>query len=766
MPDYSTSSYVPYQMVDTSDHSPRNYLLPYLRHWPWFVLSVSLALAGAYVYLLYKQPVYRIQASLLLQDEKKGNGQTNPLKELEVYTPKKVVENELEVLKSSVLMTEVVNMLHLDSRYYHNTSFGKREIYLESPVWVMVEEGTPALYKNLLTLSFPNSQSVRLNNGATYPLNQRINTPYGQLRIVTRHSVNAKTQPIVVQVMPQTSAVGMYIGNLKVEPTSKTSSVVRLTLEDAVPQKGEAILNTLIKSYNQAAITDKNRVAASTLQFVENRLHRVSGELAGVEKDVESFKASRGITDLSAQAQSFLQTTQQNDAQLNQVNIQLASLNELQEFVSGQAESRGTTPATVGLNDPVLLAEINKLSELELRRDALKQTTSDENPMLQTLDNQIRATKNNLNQNIKSMKAMLRNSKEEYVARNQKMERTIRSIPQQERALMDITRQQTIKNNLYTYLLQKREEMAVTFATSVADSRIIDAAQSSGSPVKPVGIVIYALFGLVGTLIPTGVIAGRRAMNNRVMRRDDVENVTQVPILGELMHKRHRDVLVVAPHQRSVIAEQIRSIRTNLHFGFQDVEQKQVLLFTSSMSGEGKSFVSLNLGASMAMMAKPTVILEMDMRMPRLHQLFDIDNTVGLSSYLNGEAPLNEIIKPVPGHPNFFIIPSGPLPHNPSELLGSQNTGQLIELLRDQFRYILLDTPPIGIVTDAQVVAEYADATLFVVRHGLTPKHNLKLLDSLYREQRFRNLRIILNGVGGSEAYLYNDRIKNSYSYR
>ncbi|WP_460961056.1 GumC family protein [Spirosoma litoris] len=769
MNDNSTHSYVPYQVVSADNSAFRTYILPLLRHWPWYVLSLSIAFAGAYAYLLYKQPIYRTQASLLLQDEKRGNGQTNPLKELEVYTPKKVVENELEVLQSSTLMEHVVNTLHLDTRYFHETSFGKREIYTDSPVLMLVEAPNPILYKKPLLLSFPTNQSVRISNGEkaeTYPLNQGIQTPYGRLRIVTRQAVNPKTESIIVQAMPPAAAVSMYGSKLKVEPSSKTSTVVRLTIEDAVPQKGEAILNNLISAYNQASITDKNRVAANTLNFVENRLRMVAGELSAVEKEVEQYKSTMAITDLGAQAQSFLQTSQQNDTQLNQVTVQLAALNELQDFITTQSDKRGSTPAIVGLNDPILLGEINKLSELELKRDGLAQTTSDENPMLQTIDNQIKATKNNISQNIKSMKAILNTSKDQYTAKNEKLESSIRTIPKQERALMNITRQQAIKNNLYTYLLQKREEMAVTFAASVADSRIIDVAKSTIDPVKPVGVVMYALFGLIGFLLPTGVIAGRNALNTRVTRRVDVEHVTQVPILGEVMNKRQRETLIVAPNQRSVIAEQIRSIRTNLQTWTGEGGPKQVMLFTSSMSGEGKSFVSLNLGASLALMRQPTVILEMDMRMPRLHQLFDIDNTVGLSSYLSGEAELADIIKPVPGHPNYFIIPSGPLPSDPSELLHDVTMKEMIESLRDQFRYILLDAPPIGIVTDAQVVAPYVDSTLFVIRHGVTPKHSLKVLDTLYREQRFQNLSIILNGVGGGEAYHYSDRLKNSYSYR
>ncbi|MBD2752282.1 GumC family protein [Spirosoma validum] len=760
-----TSSYVPYQVIDSNKVALRTYLAPYLRYWPLFVLSLLLALAGAYVYLLYKQPIYRIQASLLLQDEKRGNVQANPLKELDGYSPKKVVENELEVLHSSTLMESVVTSLHLDTRYYRKMSFGKREIYTESPVWMLVESGNQTLYKKPLELNFPTSETVQINN-STYPLNQSIQTPYGRLRIVSRRAVSRMTDPLLVQAMPLTAAVGMYLGNLKAEPTSKTSTVIHLTLEDAVPQKGEAILNTLINEYNQAAVTDKNKVAASTLRFVDNRLRIVSGELASVEKNVEQYKSALGITDLSEQAKSFMETTRQNDTQLNQVNIQLAVLNDLQKFISTQSDKRGSTPATVGLNDPVLLSQIEKLSQLELERDRLSQTTSAENPLLQTTDNQIKATRNNISQNIQTMKSMLTSSQQQYQAKNQKIEGSIRTMPKQERTLMDITRQQDIKNSLYTYLLQKREEMAVTFAASVADSRTIDAAKSSDGPVKPVSIVIYALFSLVGLFVPTAAITARQALNTRVSRRNDVEDGTQVPILGEVMSKRHRDVLVVAPNNRSVIAEQIRAIRTNLQLGKHESTESQVLLCTSSISGEGKSFISLNLGASLAMLRQPTVILEMDMRMPRLHQSFNINNTIGLSTYLNGEATLDEILQPVPGHPNYFIIPSGPLPPDPSELLSGPMVKQLLRLLRERFSYIILDAPPIGIVTDAQVVAPYADTTLFVVRHGLTPKHSLKTLDILYREQRFQNMRIILNAVGDGESYHSNHQYKNSYSYR
>jgi len=352
------------------------HLQPFLQRWPWFVLSLVVSLAGAYVYLLYQQPVYRTKASLMLQDEKRGSEQSNPLKELETYSPKKVVENELEVLKSSSLMGRVVDNLNLTSKYLRQTSFGKREIYANSPVIVTVVQGNDALYQKPVQLSFVDNKTVRIDE-KNYPLNQLASTPYGELRIITRRPVSDTTESIFLQAMPRAAAIGTYLGKLKAEPTSKTSTVINLTLDDAVPEKGEAVLAGLIQEYNQAAVLDKNKVAASTLKFVEERLRMVSGELSSVERDVESYKSSQGITDLSSQATALVETARQNDAQLNQINIQLASLDGLQKFVNNSSGKRSSTPATLGLTEPTLLSQINKLSELELERETKASTTSE-----------------------------------------------------------------------------------------------------------------------------------------------------------------------------------------------------------------------------------------------------------------------------------------------------------------------------------------------------------------------------------------------------
>ncbi|ADB42356.1 GumC family protein [Spirosoma linguale] len=752
-------SYMPYQVYAPENQvNLRVILLRYLKHWKWFALSLILAGAAAYVYLLYQTPIYKVQASLLIKDDKKGLDGENILKEMDILKPKKTVENEIEIVQSYTLMDKVVDHLNLNVQYFKPTSTIDKEVYGNLPIRLVVERPASALYDDKLDLSFVDAQHIKLND-RTYPVNQSVNTPYGRLRFFTRQPLTASFEPMKVKVSPRTETVNNLLKNLTVETTSKASTVLLITLDEAVPEKGEALLKQLIEEYNQAAVVDKNLVAASTLDFIEDRLRLISGELTTVEKDVESYKTSQGITDLSTQAQSFLQTVQANDAQLNQVNIQLGSLNDIERYVTSKGATRGAAPATLSLSDPVLLGLVTKVSELESQHDLLARTTSDRNPLLQSLDSQIKATKESISENIQTIKTQLISTRNQLTSTNKRLEGMVRTVPHKERALLNITRQQAIKNNLYTYLLQKREETALSYASTLPDSRIVDMPRHDEKPIKPVRGMTFALFGLFGLLFPIGVMATRDALNNRVRRRSDVEEASQVPILGEVVKSDGSKALVVVSNSRSVIAEQIRALRTNLQFLRSSQTGCQVVLFTSSISGEGKSFMSLNLGASLALVDRPTVILEMDLRKPKLHSSLGMRNPVGISNYLIGEATLDEVLQPIEGFPNYFLISSGPLPPNPSELLNGPHLARLFTELRQRFDYVIVDSPPIGLVTDAQVIAPLADATLYMVRHDITPKTYLKMVDTLYKEHRFQNLNVILNAVDDGESYYY------SYSY-
>ncbi|MEZ0542962.1 GumC family protein [Fibrella arboris] len=762
----STTVYTPYSLMESSRPNVRAIIFRYLRHWPWFVLSLGLALGAAYLYLLYKQPIYRVQASLLLLDGTKTDDRGGALREFQAATPKKSVENEIEMLRSATLMSQVIEKLHLEHRYYRQTKFGKREIYGDNPVELIVEKGQPALYEEPFTLTFSNNPVVQLN-GQPIPLNQSVNTALGRIRIATRKPVSASTSPIIVQASTKQAVAGDYIGRLKAEPTSKTSSVVVLTVDDAVPAKGEAVLNTLIAAYNLASIQSKNKVAGNTLQFIQERLNGLSGELSGVESRVESFKSSEGITDLSTQAQTFLLSAKENDAKLNEVNVKLSALRDLQKYVRSQPADQSGTPATVGLDDQVLLNLINTASDLDLQRTQLAKTTTNADPQLQALDDKIRSTKRRIGENVETMQNMLESNKRSYESKNQELAGQIRQVPRQERALMDISRQQAIKNDLYTYLLQKREETAVAFAAAVSDSRTVDAAMSNPIPVKPVKPMIFLLFGMVGLLLPLGAIAGLDSLNQRIRSRHEVEKSTLTPILGELSTNpsSSKKRLVITPRSRSLITEQIRTLRANLPARQINESDSHVLLVTSSISGEGKTFVSLNLGASLSLVDRPTVVLELDLRRPTYQETFHLDVNVGISEYLTGDATLNEVLQPVPGYKNFFMISSGVLDdeQNPAELLSSPKMQQLIADLRERFDYIMLDTPPLGLVSDAQLVAPFADSTLFVVRHGVTPQTSLKAIELVRREQRFKNLSLVLNGVVGNDGSYLSHSHKDRY---
>ncbi len=729
----------------------------YAKAWKWFLLSFAVSMAAAYLYYSFQAPVYLAESRLLIKDEKKGISEQSILKELDIFTPKKVVENEIEVLKSYTLMNQVVEDLGLDATYYKLTLWGKREIFGNLPIKISVKRPTSLFYKEKLKFSFIDNQSIEIN-GETYPIGKFVHTEYGQLKITANKPLHSDLNQLIVKFTPRIKTVKEYQKKLVVEPTTKASTVLTLAIEDGVAAKGEQILDQLIKEYNRSAIIDKNKAAANTLDFVENRLSLLSKEITVVEKDVERYKSEAGITDLSSQASLFLDKVKENDAQLSEVNLQVSSLEDLDKYVHSSSSNRGAIPVVIGLNDPVLTGLVHKLGELELENDRLKGTVGPDNPMVKAIQSQIAATKNNISDNIQTVKNMLTTNRRLLQRTNQDLETLVRSIPHKERALLNITRQQAIKNELYGYLLQKREETALSYAAAISDSRTIDSALASSEPVKPIMRNIFILFGMLGLCLPVALLAIRDSRNNRIVRRSDIESLVAVPIIGEIIQSEHNDTLIINGQNRSVIGEQIRTLRTNLQFLKTESDKSQTILFTSSISGEGKSFLSINIGASLSLIGYPTVILEFDMRKPRLEKILNKQSKKGLSHYLINEAELDDILQPIVGYENYYLLPCGSVPPNPTEILSSPRLAKLFEELQLRFDYILIDTPPCTLVSDAQLLAPYADVTLFVVRHNVTPKSNMKIIESLYREKRFEKMYLTINGItNDEEAYYYNE---------
>ena len=744
-----------YQQEEENDFNLKELLSKYLAYWKWFAVSFVIALCAAFVYLRYQTPVYNIQSSILIKDEKKGLGQDAMLKELDIFSSNKVVDNEIEILKSYTLMEKVVNDLNLQVNYFTKENFKiEEELYSESPVQLQFRQVNNMAYEGPLDLKIIDNKNAELN-GMKIPLNREVKTAFG-IFTLSLTGKSPEINELKVTVSPVEPVTEGLLARLKVEPSSKMSSVLLLSIEDAKPLRGRDVINKLIGAYNLAGLEDKNKVAANTLRFIEDRLVLISQDLSDVEKSVENYKSREGITNISAESDLFLQSVQENDNQLSQIRIQQSVLENIERYVRTKESASGTVPATLGISDPTLMALIQSLSELESKRaQAIKMVKAD-NPLVTALDDQISNAKTSLGENLQSLRRSLAITRQQLESRNKQMEGMIRTVPGKERALVDITRQQGIKNNLYVYLLQKREETALSYASAVSDSRTIDMARNSAEPVKPVKRNIYLLFALLGLAVPFAVIYILDLLNDKIRSRRDIEKATDAPILADISFTEHYEPLVLSGNNRSIMAEQIRSLRTNLSF-LNPGAGVQSILFTSGMSGEGKSFISLNLGVSLAMTQKKTIILELDMRKPKLHEALKMKNTLGLSNYLVGQASLDEIIFPVAGQENYYIITCGPIPPNPAELLLTERLADLYRELRETFDYIITDAPPVGIVTDAQILEKQADVTLFVLRHEFTPKERLKVLDTIYREKKFKNLNLIFNAIkeGGKYGYGY-----------
>lgn len=729
----------------------------YLRNWYWFALTLVISLVGMFGYLTTLKYSFNAQASILIKEEDSMGGSSKQalMEELDMFGSKKQVENEIEVLKSYKLARKVVDDLGLDIVYSYKDRWRVRDIYRDAPIIVKVLKPIDSAYDVPVNVTVAPDKATM--DGVSCPFGQPTQSPLGLVLVTKRDSVTTPHPDITVTMEHREGTIKSFVKRLRVSQPNKSASVLFLTMEDTAPDRAEAYLDRLIYFYELSSLQDKNKVAANTLRFVEDRLGIISRELTSVEGDIQRYKTNSGIVDLSSESTLFLDKVKENDTQLSQVNIQLGTLDEIETYLASKSGSRIVSPSTVGLESPTLTALIGNLFDLEGQREKLIRTVPEKSVPIETIDDQIRSTKRNIADNVQTLRRILLNTRSSLQATNKRIESTIRTIPQKERQLLDISRQASIKGNLYTYLLQKREETAMSFASTVSDLRVIDDAQGDPQPVKPVRRNYYLVALLIGLLLPVLALWLIDYFNNKISRKTQVEEATATPIIGEIIQSDSTESpLEMTPKSRSLLSEQIRALRTNIQFFNPDGGTKQTILITSSISGEGKSFISLNLAASLAIADKKVVMLELDMRRPKLHRYIKETSPQGLSSYLSGQATLDEIIKPVPGYANLFFVPCGIIPPNPSELISGDKMRYLFENLHEHFDVVIADTPPVGLVTDANILARYASMTLYIVRHLYTGKGFLKNIDTLYREKRFPNMCLVINGIDMQKDYEYN----------
>jgi len=744
----------------------------YIRHWYIFLISVIACLILAFLYLYWAVPQYRVMSTLLLKNEDSEGGtiqRQGELGEINLFSTKQKIDNEIEVLKSNSLMQRVFSELSLNPTYHIKGQFKTKEIYgSEVPIRLSITKLHPTAFKKQVVLRRKTSTTFELkeDNGdvSTHKYGEEISKPYGIFTVIAAQD-NRTHEPIIIKFHDSHKLANEYNRQLKVESVNKKASVIRISLIESVPQRGRDIINKLLEVYSKEALEDRNLIANTTIQFIDDRLKFLTSDLSSVEKDVEAFKRENEVTDVTSDAGQYLTQASDYTKQLEDLGIQIQVLESIETYINKQPGKFELVPSTLSIQDPTLVQLITRYNELQLDRERMLRTTLPNNPLVQDINEQLQTLQLNILENLHNIKNSLNITQSSLKATSGRFRSQIRRVPSIERNLLEINRQQGTKENLYLYLLQKREESALALEITVSKTRLLDAATVEDNPVSPKKILVYLLALIVGFGLPFSGIYIRDIMNDKVQSKRDVMRGTDTPILGEISHNTTGKSLIVTEEAGTSIAELFRLIRSNLHFATAGKENK-VVLVTSSTSGEGKTFFCINLAASLTLIGKKVVLLELDLRMPSLSKQLDVVPGIGISDYLvaSDKVQIEDILRPHNTVPGLFYASSGSLPPNPAELMMSHNLAHFINELKASFDYIIIDTAPVGKVSDAFSIGSLIDSTIYLVRYNYTQKAHLDLIEDIYRNKKLMHPMIVLNDVKEDATHAYG--YGYSYGYK
>ena len=751
-------------------------LFKYIIHWPWFVGAVLVCLIGAWIYLRMATPVYNISATVLIKDDKKG-GNTGGMAGLEelglsgLISSSQNIDNELEVLRSKTLVKEVVNQLNLYVSYTDEDEFPSKNMYKTSPIIVSL---TPQEAEKLsdpmiveMSLYPQGSLDVGVTIGdkeyqkhfeklpAVFPMDEGtlafFQSPDSLMakKDTTEESSAQNVRRNTAKINSPMKVARVYCENLTIEPTSKTTSVAVISLKNSSLQRGQDFINQLLEMYNRNTNNDKNEIAQKTAEFIDERIDIISKELGNTEANLENFKRNAGITDLTSEAQIALTGNAEYEKKRVENRTQISLLEDLRKYIRGNEYE--VLPSNVGLQDAALVATIERYNEMLVERKRLLRTSTENNPAIVNLDTSIRAMKSNVQATLDGTLQGMLITKADLDREANRFSRRISDAPGQERQFVSIARQQEIKAGLYLMLLQKREENAIALAATANNAKIIDEAIADDIPVSPKRKIIYLIALVLGVGIPVGIIYLIGLTKFKLEGRADVEKLTTVPIVGDIPltdEKNEKDgSIAVFENQNNLMSETFRNIRTNLQFMLQN--DKKVILVTSTVSGEGKSFISANLAISLSLLGKKVVIVGLDIRKPGLNKVFRLSTKEkGITLYLaNPDTDLMSLVQPSDVNKNLSILPGGTVPPNPTELLARDGLDKAIEILKKNFDYVILDTAPVGMVTDTLLIGRVADLSVYVCRADYTHKVEYTLINELAEEKKLPNICTVINGV-------------------
>lgn len=771
-----------YYIQETEGIDFRRYFSLFISNWFWFAIAMFLTLAIAYGVNRWGEELYTVQSTMLISDEEYGGGFAEMDKVIpggDIFRPRQNLKNEIGILKSFGLNHTA--MYNLPDFHVVYTAIGRRGIaesrmYQNSPFVVQLDTATvrfqPGMGVGIKVLS-PDKYLLTIDNNdyeAEHAFGERFSRFGFDFTIVPRNAEVSPYDPggsnrYYFYIATPAALANRYRSRLSVEPIDEEATLVTLTISGQVPEQEADYLNTLMEEYKKLGLDWKNEAAEKTIEFIDNQIGFISDSLRNAEDDMENFRLSNRFVDITTEGNLVLQRLEKYEMERNTLNLQMQYYEYLKDYLVSRNESGLiVSPSVMGVTDPLLIRLVEELSNLQLQQKQVGFVVKDDLPAAGLITGNVERARSSLQENVSNSVNQLKISLDDVESRINDVEKQLNRLPGTERRLIQIQRDFDLNNTVYNFLLEKKAEAGIARASRVSDSRVIDRAEAYNAVrVKPRLRQNYMLALILGLILPAIAIIIIDLLNNKVIDKKDVERATKAPVLGFISHNSYGSELPVVEKPGSTLAESFRSIRTSLKY-FIPEDQPAVVAITSTISGEGKTFVAVNLAAIISMLGRKTLLIGLDLRKPRIHRILGLHNNDGMSTFLSGNSKFDDIIQKT-SIENLWFVSAGPIPPNPAELIERKNMVDFLEKAKKEFDYIIIDTPPAAVVTDALLLAGRADITLFVVRQRYTTKSTLSLIDEIYRNREIRNPGVIVNDISMSGYYGYGLRYGYTMGY-
>ena len=763
------------------------YLIKYFRYWPLYAVCIFLGLIIVFLFHRYTVEEYEVRGSILIK--RNASPEVRILDRSNIFSGGNNLENDILLFTSKNLAAEALKKLHFDVSYFAATNIKEIELYDKSPIKVEVDWDFPQMETGMIMLTMINEEQFRLSreeksffdliaakaNGPLdedildkiYGFDEEIYTTRTKFKVTKLRPMKAG-EKLSFMIHNPATIIDEYARSISVRPLNSYGTVLQVSMVSTVVEKGRDYVNALMDSYLDYDLKEKNRISENTLKFIDEQMYIVEDSLREVERRMLNFKVENKLLDVNSEFGGVLGNIQNLEETIQNIEFELGYYKTLQAYLleKGKDYSNVVAPSLVGVGDSFLNGLIAQLVTLSLDRRKLLAVVEEKHPNVKELDSQIDKIRENIFENINNLVANTENRKAQVSQKLQDYTAEFSKLPQAESNYTNIFREYRLRENLYNYLLEKRAEAGIAKASNVSDNSIVDYARR-GSLIFPKKSQNYGMAVGLGFFIPLAFLLGFHYLNNRIMDQIQLKNSIRIPLLGTIGLSTKETNMIVAEHPKSMVSESFRSLRSALFYLASEKKSKRILV-TSSVSGEGKTFISLNLAAALALSGKKTVLIGLDLRRPKISEYVGVKNKVGLSSYLVDKATREEIIIPTK-YDNMYIVPSGPVPPNPAELLLKDKMKDFLDSLNDEFEVVVMDTPPLGLVSETMDLLRFSDVNLYIIRQDYTHKKYLLMINDLYANDQIRNFYAVFNGLkAGGDIYDfggYNYGYGYNYSY-